>query len=462
MRSLRNFYDTLEAYVRGLSALGKESDAYGDLLVCILLDKMTPEIRKNITRQNNQDVWTLDLLRTALKSEIRVIEAGQSSITSKTTVTSAAMTANNQPKWQEKKGIRCAFCSDGHYSSECTKYKTVGERTAKAKEDSLCFICLRTGHNKGKCTSRKSCWICNKQPGHHTALHSDASVRTDNETSLSAAVKQGTKGFTFLKTAVAKAGFKDKLLRTNILIDEGSQRSFITNKLASALKLKNITMESLVLSGFAATTAEPDMYRTSKFFIINQEGKKMGISAIIVDHIVDSLFDKPRKLLKDLPNLKKLKLAHQDLGEPVFNVDILIGADHYWSVIKDGERVRGPGPTAVRSTLGYLVSGPLTGETQTNAQTMALSVVTRKEEDNIARLWDLETLGIFPNEEGTSEALNYADKCIEYRGGRYVARFPWKEDFNKELPTNLNKVEKMTRAIVRRLKTKENCRCLAN
>ena len=73
-------------------------------------------------------------------------------------------------------------------------------------------------------------------------------------------------------------------------------------------------MESLVLSGFAASTAEPDVYRTSKFFIINQEGKKIEISAIIVDHIVDPLFDKPRKLLKDLPHLKNLKLAHQYWG----------------------------------------------------------------------------------------------------------------------------------------------------
>lgn len=50
-RSLRSFYDSLESYVRGLESLGKASDSYGDLLVCILLDKLPGELRKNLARQ---------------------------------------------------------------------------------------------------------------------------------------------------------------------------------------------------------------------------------------------------------------------------------------------------------------------------------------------------------------------------------------------------------------------------
>lgn len=45
-KSLRLFYDYFESYVRGLEALGKAPDTYGDLLVCILLDKLPIEIRK--------------------------------------------------------------------------------------------------------------------------------------------------------------------------------------------------------------------------------------------------------------------------------------------------------------------------------------------------------------------------------------------------------------------------------
>ena len=80
LKSLRHFYDSLESYVRGLEALGKAPDTYNDLLVCILLDKLPGEIRKNMARQHDQDEWTLEQLRKALRGEIRVMEAGQSSV----------------------------------------------------------------------------------------------------------------------------------------------------------------------------------------------------------------------------------------------------------------------------------------------------------------------------------------------------------------------------------------------
>lgn len=78
LKSLRNFCDLLESYVRGLESLGKPPDTYGDLLVCILVDKLPGEVRKNVARQHDQDEFTLDQLRNAFKGEIRVMEAGQS------------------------------------------------------------------------------------------------------------------------------------------------------------------------------------------------------------------------------------------------------------------------------------------------------------------------------------------------------------------------------------------------
>jgi hypothetical protein len=77
LKSLRGFYDQVESYVRGLESLGKPPDTYGDLLVCILLDKLPADVRKNIARQHDKDEFTLDQLRNVLKGEIRVMEAGQ-------------------------------------------------------------------------------------------------------------------------------------------------------------------------------------------------------------------------------------------------------------------------------------------------------------------------------------------------------------------------------------------------
>ena len=37
--SVKEFYDNLETYIRGLEALGKCEDNYGDLLIPIILEK---------------------------------------------------------------------------------------------------------------------------------------------------------------------------------------------------------------------------------------------------------------------------------------------------------------------------------------------------------------------------------------------------------------------------------------
>ncbi len=64
--SLRKFVDCLESHIRGLEALNKKPDSYGDLLVCILLDKLSAELRRNLARQSDAAEWDLDTLRKSL------------------------------------------------------------------------------------------------------------------------------------------------------------------------------------------------------------------------------------------------------------------------------------------------------------------------------------------------------------------------------------------------------------
>ncbi|KZS02076.1 Uncharacterized protein APZ42_001028, partial [Daphnia magna] len=61
--SLRKFVDNLESHIRGLDALRKKTESYGDLLVCILLDKLPAELRRNLARQSDAAEWDLDTLR---------------------------------------------------------------------------------------------------------------------------------------------------------------------------------------------------------------------------------------------------------------------------------------------------------------------------------------------------------------------------------------------------------------
>ena len=62
LASLRMFYDSIESHIRGLSSLGKAEHSYGDLLVPIIMGKLTPEVRRNL-RSKRTFKYTMDSYR---------------------------------------------------------------------------------------------------------------------------------------------------------------------------------------------------------------------------------------------------------------------------------------------------------------------------------------------------------------------------------------------------------------
>ena len=73
LASLRIFYDSVESHIQGLSSLGKSEHSYGDILVPVLLGKLSPDIRRNLAREHSNSQWILADLMTALLKEIRVL-----------------------------------------------------------------------------------------------------------------------------------------------------------------------------------------------------------------------------------------------------------------------------------------------------------------------------------------------------------------------------------------------------
>ncbi|XP_045206508.2 uncharacterized protein LOC123558696 [Mercenaria mercenaria] len=76
--SLRQFYDKMETYIRGLESLGQSRDMYGSLLVPIVIDKLPIDLRKNLARVNEYNDWIIQDLRRAINKEINILETGSS------------------------------------------------------------------------------------------------------------------------------------------------------------------------------------------------------------------------------------------------------------------------------------------------------------------------------------------------------------------------------------------------
>jgi hypothetical protein len=169
--SLRKYVDCLESHIRGLEALNKKPDSYGDLLVCILLDKLSAELRRNLARQSDAAEW--DTLRKSLLKEIEILEDSENSLTHPFSVQKLNVSfsgATSSAKEFSNRKLLCPFCSGDHWPTDCDVAITVEARYEIAKFKKLCFNCLRKCHAIGaECPSSFRCHECHRP--HHTSLH---------------------------------------------------------------------------------------------------------------------------------------------------------------------------------------------------------------------------------------------------------------------------------------------------
>ena len=287
LANLRNFYDRIESYVRGLEALGQNQETYGSLLVPVISNKLPREMRRNLTREHGSTNWKLSDLRRGIYKELNIMEAGSSSFldaTEDSGATAAFYTRTSSYVRRVKDGdgrqksVQCVYCSESHFANDCTKYRDRDTRMDIVKRDRLCFNCLGK-HHVTDCKSKSNCRKCNKR--HHTSLcnyeHEErAQQRQDDnlssvmerpnnagksETSVFHSSSYRSHPNVLLKTAIAPVSFRGLTTDANILFDEGAQRSFISRKLANKLELIPTGTETIGLSGFGDAAKETKFQR---------------------------------------------------------------------------------------------------------------------------------------------------------------------------------------------------------
>ncbi|XP_074661993.1 uncharacterized protein LOC141914638 [Tubulanus polymorphus] len=492
MQSLMEFSDKLETYIRGLSALGKNEDSYGDLLTPIILDKLPGMIRRQITRDNNGANWNLQSLRDALSREITAFQAGVSVYPETAHLgTTSAFHVGNAIK---RKPLKCTFCKGTHFASDCVLVTEPEKRLDIVKRDKLCFNCMGT-HRSRDCKSKNTCKKCRGK--HHTLLcgssltetreistknrpqnpqngsRSDShDVKTVHQT-YAGAQQPRPDGPILLKTAVAEifspstsANNRSNGRKINILLDEGSHRSFITTRISVSLNLPHLGQEEINLATFGEQLAGRRLLQRTNFNIASSEGSPILIEALVIPTISTPISNLVNNKVLDLPHLRNLTLAEQPssiTGD--FDIDVLIGADYYWSIVGDNT-VKGYGPTAVSSRIGYLLSGPIPSHTLLtgvrNSTVLNVSCVRnmdlnshRGEEVSLQSFWDLETIGIKDDASLIkNRGLAYSDYIKTHltvdSDGRYTAKLPWKES-HAPLPDNRHVAEARTRSMIRRL-----------
>ena len=159
----------------------------------------------------------------------------------------------------------CVYCKGSHHTSNCEVHKDLESRLAIIKQEKLCFNCL-AHHRVSQCGSKNRCQKCNAK--YHTSICNKPTSKTTPETedkdqlnpsstttTLTAFVPPRSIRNTIclLKTAIASVVSVNLQVEANILFDEGSQRSFITEKLAGMLGVVPQRSENINLSSFGSS-----------------------------------------------------------------------------------------------------------------------------------------------------------------------------------------------------------------
>ena len=65
-------YDKIKVNVHGLESLGVRAEQYGSFLIPIIMAKLPSEVRLQIARVTNKDVWEVEELLQVIKAEVEL------------------------------------------------------------------------------------------------------------------------------------------------------------------------------------------------------------------------------------------------------------------------------------------------------------------------------------------------------------------------------------------------------
>lgn len=244
----------------------------------------------------------------------------------------------------------------------------------------------------------------------------------------------------FLKTArcIAEGKSQNENLLLRVVIDGGSQNTYICESVTKRLKLVEVGKVKMAVLPFGATTNSPQ--RTLSKVLIHlrsqYDNRTVEMEALVVPQICVDLLDAPNENCVSFSNFR---LADNIFAENVVAEDglsMLIGADFYWDVVTGKQSRISNHLRAVETLFGWTIQGRHEHSASRNlagGATFFVSKFSSMQEDqytdDLSAMWSLETIGIQPEEkEKCSLTEKLTQRCIQQCGLRYQASLPWKDD----------------------------------
>ncbi|XP_073944857.1 uncharacterized protein [Choristoneura fumiferana] len=475
--SCRSVLDNIERNLRVLEKLGEPVS--GNHLRALVLSKFPAKVihEHHLIGEKNDDLVSirssLDRIITAMERSAALISHEDSTVPGSSTTEALQVRVEARPQVSRKRKHSkdheappakrpkrpCLFCNaKGHLSADCRRFQTVEARQKKLH--GRCLHCLRRNHQTALCRRKISCYRCK---GDHLMVFcpvpSGESVTAEAANAIASCINVNR--YTYLQTAVGTLQNpetkKSKLSR--ILLDCGSQRSYITRQAASMLNLQNLREDSLLIYTFGASKPQKLSSPTTVVDILT----KRGISKQITVNIVPKITDRVPVAFSEYNGVDVI--ADDDTaGE---TVDLLIGNDCYSAILRDNKVQIAENLYLLDTDFGWVLSGNITPGEVDNA----LSVVTYcqchipscpyfTEPDlplrsiDVQFLWSLESIGITDSPKATrqEEAVRHFNNTVQYQNGRYLVKWPWIQ-YPPDLPSNFGLALGRLRSTLKRLDT---------
>ncbi|XP_055922810.1 uncharacterized protein LOC129953594 [Eupeodes corollae] len=409
VQTLRKISDGADEVVRGLSALNKSGrDPW---LIYLLLNKLDSDSKQSWAEHigSREDCTIIEFLE-FLEERCDALEACQSlnnrSVTSRTKLSNSIRAHLAGPS-DSASTSKCPMCQDSHILPQCSKFVglDVESRRNFAKTNRLCFNCLRAGHSSKNCHSSFRCRVCKSR--HHSLVHP---VEINNSKSSSVSSNQlqlplsnlatsnipvisnhsldlSCRKKTLLPTIWAKIeDVQGNFIDCRVLLDSGSQSSFIVESFVQRLGVQR-THSKIPILGLSSTEIGYTKGRISLNIHSRCNSSHLFVDAFILDKLTSNL---PSKSI-DVSSWSYI--SNLELADPNFNIaapiDILLGGDKLWTIIKGGQ-IRGPDgyPIAQSTSFGWVITGQFFEREESNHFLSCHSTIDI--DNSMQRLWELE------------------------------------------------------------------------
>ena len=327
------------------------------------------------------------------------------------------------------------------------------------------MACLKVGHVVKSCKSYVKCLLCQQKhvalmcPELHTNRKTgEASQKDPTEDKITAVSLQlNCTNEVLLQTLFCTVRVGDNSRDVQILLDPGSQKSYILEKTAKLLGAKSsgeIKLCHLLFGGVI------DFQNHSVYYIKLESCHRRSHTVLkLLGH--KKFCDRIPRMPKGprLSELKEKGIFVSDVGGNEGEIKILIGSDYYANWLTGRKHCLDNGLVALETCFGLTVSGKINIDvTEDPESTMAMHVVSMfVAEAKVADLWNLETIGIkdsaeskFRDEREKEVIQHFLQTVTRSQESRYCVSLPWNEE-RPVIPDNREIAEKRLRSTTEKL-----------